>query len=314
MAKKRSKGSYRNLDFKTKEKDENQAELLEAEFVPDTQPVVLDQPEAKLNLDEIRKRTVQIKESINQNYTELCRNLWLIQKKQLFQNWGYPTFREYASKELDFKETKALYLASIWNSLSVNQDEVVFKEVMALGWSKGKELARVVTRENLSHWLEKAKHVSVDGLVKEVRTFLKKKVPDDPQEALNLEGEVKGTPVEQELKTVTFSFNYEDYLTVSQVYDHVKSEDPHVTLPGSLAIACREYMANCLQSGKEFALQMMGTYANRHGFEIVVIDKETQEIVSGAEVFNRILESAAKRVQESEKAEVKEAVEELDFL
>lgn len=262
----KKKKKFVGLDFKSKDKEE---------FVPDTQPVLVleaEKEEDKIDTTNIREKTLEIKDNINKYYTELCQNLWLIQKKQLFKGWGYPSFREYGSKELEFGGTKAIYLASIWNNLAVNQDKLVFDKVMELGWTKGKELARVVTRENLSEWVNKAKHLRVEALVKEIRTFIKKKMPDDPQDALDKEPDVKGTPVEDEKKTITLTFNYEDYLTISQAYENLKEEDPNCSLPQAIAMACRDYLASNVMDakGKDAAVSIIDRLASVHGLKVSV--------------------------------------------
>lgn len=288
---KRKKSKFTGLDFKKKEKEVEDVEVLEVsetpDLVPDTSPtfvVEAEQDGIVFDSVEIRKKTLEIKDNINKYYTELCQNLWLIQKKQLYKGWGYPSFREYGSKELEFGGTKAIYLASIWNNLAVNQDKKVFDKVMELGWSKGKELARVVTQETLGEWLDKARHMRVEALVKEIRTFIKKKVPDDTQQALLNEDEVKGTAMEEEKKTITLTFNYEDYLTVSQAFEHIKQEDPDATLPQSLAMCARDYLASNEMTalGKDAAVQIIARLAKIHSFKVLLQTETPAEDLSDA--------------------------------
>jgi hypothetical protein len=263
------KRKFRGLDFKAKKKKDE-----DKDFVPDTQPVMVLEAEQEIDTTGIREKTLAIKDNINKYYTELCENLWLIQKKQLFKSWGYPSFREYGSKELDFGGTKAIYLASIWNNLAVNQDKSVFDEVMELGWSKGKELARVVNKENIKEWVGKAKNMRVETLVKEIRTYIKKKVPDNTKDALDREADLVGSPVADESKTISLTFQHsDDYLTFCETVEKMKEEDPNISLSGVVVNACREFLGGGGMS-KERALQTIFTLAKSYGLEVTVTENK----------------------------------------
>lgn len=301
----KKKAKFKGLDFKKKKEVEVEVKDV-GDFVPDTSPVmVLDAEEETTQYDsvEIRKKTLEIKDNINKYYTELCENLWLIQKKQLFKGWGYKSFREYGSQELEFGGTKAIYLASIWNNLAVNQDKTVFDKVMELGWSKGKELARVVTKENLEEWVQKARPLRVEALVKEIRTFIRKQIPNDSAQALENEDSVRDTPVEEEKKTITLTFNYEDYLTISQAYEQIKQEEQNASLPQALAMCARDFLASndMTALGKDSALQIIARLASVHGLQVSIHQdaQAEQEAPKEAVTHTMLVEDAAEQFDES---------------
>lgn len=260
----------------------------EQEFVPDTQPIVLAQ-EQSVDSDQIRQRAIEIKDSIGKQYIELCSLLWTIQKKQLFMNWGYPSFKEWVLTELQFRQTKAMYLTSIWNK--VGHDQELFKKVMSVGWSKAKEIVRVIdpsNEESVNHWVDKATHMSADAICKEIRQEKRKKIPDDPSEAIKPENEeaVTGTLLAEELKTISLTFGYEDYLSAMTAVDSVRKEDAGMSITQALSAICREYLGsnpasddNSTEAHAKAAVQTFGRLCALYGWDFTLVDASTGELM-----------------------------------
>jgi len=261
------------------------------DFVPETQPVVVVENELAVNPGEVRARIKVLKEEIWKDYTELCKLLHTVQKKGLYEIWGYRTFREYASQELEFKATKAMYLAAIWQNLHEGQSPEVFEKVIKLGWSKAKELSRIVTKENVDEWVDKAKHLGVDALVKEVRKEISTRMPEEPREALDKEEENRGTPVENQPKSLTLQFDHEDYLTVMQATDQMQTDHPGTTIPRAVAMACREYLGSNVQGegGRAATLRLIEHLSGLHNLTVVVQDADTKDFLLGHENAQQIL-------------------------
>jgi hypothetical protein len=267
----------------------------EQDFVPDTAPVVAaKEEEADTDLDsgEIRERLLDIRNSMDKENTEMCKLLWTVKKKSLHESWNFQSFGDYVGKELQVKITKAKYMVQIWEHLWVRQDDkTVFEKVMTVGWTKAKELIHVVTKENVDFWVEKARNFNVEGLIKEVKAHLKSLIPDDPNEALSKSGQVEGTPAEDAMKSITFQFSYDDYLAVSQAIDKIKSSEVGISNSQAVALACKEFLGSNPQEGEraDFVLPIMRNYERLYPLNIVVIDKEAEEIIYGFEYLKDLV-------------------------
>ena len=71
----------------------------------------------------------------------------------------YESFGEYVFETFGFKERKARYLIEIYASLVTNM--IPYAKVKGLGWTKLKELARFLTKENVDEWVKKVEGLSV---------------------------------------------------------------------------------------------------------------------------------------------------------
>lgn len=259
------------------------------DFVPDTEPsLVLQDADLGLSPVEIRENIQKLKDAIDSDYFNLCRLLWEVNKKGYYNDWGYGTFKEYVASEVQFKVTKALYLVQIWQSLYVNSgDPEVFSKVIAVGWTKAKELSRVVTKENVDGWVEKAKHLTVDALVKEVKQTLKEKISDDPAEAIAADEENRGTPVEIQTKNVTYTFAYEDYQALCVAIEAVKKHNPGITNGAAISNIAREFTGSNPETddAKSYAVQLIARYESLYGLKVVVVDPETNAVLLGEDTL-----------------------------
>ena len=77
-----------------------------------------------------------------------------IHRERWYIGAGYPDFRSYVEARHGFKLRKALYLASIYES--VIDLGLTWQELRPVGWSKLKELVGVVDRDNAQAWLATA--------------------------------------------------------------------------------------------------------------------------------------------------------------
>lgn len=77
-----------------------------------------------------------------------------IHRERWYVGAGYPDFRSYVEARHGFKLRKALYLASIYES--VIDLGLTWQELRPVGWSKLKELVGIVDRDNAQAWLATA--------------------------------------------------------------------------------------------------------------------------------------------------------------
>lgn len=287
-------------------------EILEEEFVPDTEPVIaaVEDELSSLSADEIKSKLLDFKNNIESNYWQMCKYLYYIHKKRTYEIW-YPTFNDFVEKELSFQKTKARYLIQMWELLYVKQaDKTVFDKVMSVGWTKAKELMHVVTRESVDVWVEKARNISVEELKKEVKLFLNALMPkDDEKKVLDNVPNVEGTPAEEATRTLNVTFKYHDFVTLSEALDRIKTNFPSGMSNGeAIALMCGEYLATNPIEGQDtqkFLIDSVTKYESMADVQIVVMDNKNKEVLYGSDHLLEFIKST----KQSEEVEVQDATE-----
>jgi len=94
----------------------------------------------------------KLAEDIEANYFKLGGVLKLILSQQWYE--GFPSFDAFVLEKFGFQVRKAHYLISIYTNLVDKQ--IPWEKVSNLGWTKLKDLAPILTLENLDDWVKKA--------------------------------------------------------------------------------------------------------------------------------------------------------------
>ena len=131
---------------------------------------------------QIRQRARELAHDLEHGYLELAKLLYEVYDKSedgdptkppLYISWGYTSFADYVDNDLQFSLRKAQRLRFIWYTLTVklaNLDQKVKARLVALGWSKLRELVRVLTLDNAAEWLTKAENMSFIHLENSIRS------------------------------------------------------------------------------------------------------------------------------------------------
>lgn len=274
------------------------------DFVPDIQPINLqeiDDEMSKLTSDEVKAQIIECRENIENNYWQLCKCLFHVEKKRLYESWGYKTFNAFVEKELTYQKSKARYLVQIWKCLYIDQpDKTILERVLKVGWSKAKELIYVINSDNAENWIEKANHLSVEELKKEVKEYLAKLAPpkDNEKEVLANVDNVEGTTAEEMTRPMNFVFNYQDFVTVTQAVDRVKSElgGSSVSTSQAIALICADYLATNVVSetdgsaelNMDFVVDSIRKYEAMGGVQVVILDNEKEEVLYGEKHLEKL--------------------------
>lgn len=159
--------------------------------------------QAKAASLQIRVRARELAHDLEHGYLELAKILYDIYDRSedgdsknppLFVTWGYKTFAEYVDQELGFAIRKAQRLRLIWFKLTVELhglDSKVKKRLVALGWSKLRELVRVLTLKNATEWIDKAENMSFVQLEDAVRAYHDAEKLDKMQKAAKAQKKAK---------------------------------------------------------------------------------------------------------------------------
>lgn len=96
-------------------------------------------------------------DDIEGNYFKLGGVLRVINDNSWFE--GFESFDVFVYEKFGFQARKARYLIQIYTDLVTNQ--IPWEKVAGLGWTKLKDLAPVLTVENVDEWVEKAEKLTV---------------------------------------------------------------------------------------------------------------------------------------------------------
>ena len=131
----------------------------------------------------IRHRARVLAEQVETGYLELGEILYRIydapvdgdpKNGSVLAKWGYNNIGEFAEKELSLHYKKAQRLVRIFYRVEVELDGLgqnpeLKKRFIRLGWSKARELVRVLTKENMVEWIDRAETVNYTTLVEIIK-------------------------------------------------------------------------------------------------------------------------------------------------
>lgn len=131
----------------------------------------------------IRHRARVLAEQVETGYLELGEILYRIydapvdgdpKNGSVLAKWGYNNIGEFAEKELSLHYKKAQRLVRIFYRVEVElnglgQNPELKKRFIRLGWSKARELVRVLTTENMVEWIDRAETVNYTTLVEIIK-------------------------------------------------------------------------------------------------------------------------------------------------
>lgn len=100
---------------------------------------------------------VELAQDIDSNYFRLGGVLKVIKDNSWFE--GSESFDTYVAANFGFQVRKAKYLIEIYENLVTKQ--IDWSKVSKLGWTKLKELAKILTPENTDEWVAKAANLTV---------------------------------------------------------------------------------------------------------------------------------------------------------
>ena len=82
----------------------------------------------------------------------------------------YNSFREFVEKKHGIHYRKAVYWTDIYNKLA--EAKVPWDKVKYIGWTKLKEIAGVITTDNVDEWVKIAKENNTISLIETVKAHL----------------------------------------------------------------------------------------------------------------------------------------------
>ncbi len=120
--------------------------------------------------EEVRSIAKKIVLFVDVAYYQLGKILNYINAKELWKEWGYETFSEYAHLELGLKRRKAYYLMEIARKV----EEIGLEVERLAEWSKVKKILKIadINREKMEQLLEKSSEMTLSEIEKVVEEEL----------------------------------------------------------------------------------------------------------------------------------------------
>ena len=82
----------------------------------------------------------------------------------------YSSFRELIETEFDLEYRRAMYWVSTYNHLV--ESKIPFSKVAGIGWTKLKEIAKVIDEDNVDAWVKLAKEQPTATLIATVKNSI----------------------------------------------------------------------------------------------------------------------------------------------
>jgi hypothetical protein len=191
---------------------ETQAEGVEQEAEGEDLIVAVASEIEKMTENKAWKVLPQLLDSIDANYFRLGGYLARIQSEGWFMDKAYESFRAFVEAETGIEYRKAMYLIGIYNGLV--ESGVPWSKVGHLGWTKLKELASILTTDNMEEWVNLAENMTVLQLIAHIKEQ-KKASTQDASEV---------TEETQQITTLTFKMHADQKATVREGLAKCKSE------------------------------------------------------------------------------------------
>jgi hypothetical protein len=179
----------------------------------------------------------RLAENIEINYFKLGGVLHKINDNSWFE--GFASFDDFVQEKYGFQGRKARYLISIYDNLVTKQ--IPWEKVSHLGWTKLKDLATILTPENVDEWVAKAEKVTV----LELQALLKAGTP---------EGTEKTAKTTDDVVKMTFKFKPDQSDIVTQALAKAKGELHTEFDTVAMENICAGYVGGTSQVNKPFSL------------------------------------------------------------
>jgi hypothetical protein len=180
--------------------------------------------------DLLREEAVRAKDMIESGYMLLARCLYDIYHQDVYSTyWNYINFEDYIDKEIQIAYRKAMYLVEIYGKAKLlNMD---MDRLERMGWSKARELIRIVDESNVSEWMDRAENCTVKELNIQV-----KKEKDKTADKSSI---VEEAPI---ITTITFKLGMAEHAIIDDALQESKSLINSNDLALALANICQEWM------------------------------------------------------------------------
>jgi hypothetical protein len=271
--------------------------------------------------DKIRRRARTLIRTIDKGYMELGELLYTVHdtpingdpnQPSICVGWGYTGFADWAEKELGLHRRKAERLQRIWWELEVRLggkiSSGVKRRVVDLGWTKVREIVRVLSEANAEQWVEMAENLTHPELCDAIRQALIDQEKKEQAAAVGSEDEDDESGVYPNPPDDISRFKWKQFHLTPEQRENVNmalgraKELANSTKDGHcLDLICTDFLAtNDFRKADdpETRLRFLAKYERLMGRRIVVIDPETWVIEYGIDALQRVANARDRQDEE----------------
>jgi hypothetical protein len=174
----------------------------------------------------------QLLDYVDFSYFQLGGALTVIQEREWWVGEGQVNFRDFVEGYFGLHYRKAMYLIHIYKSLA--NSGVSWQAVVNVGWTKLKEMAAILTPENVGEWVQKAKTMTTLQLQEAVAAY---------KTQLGAGGVAVSDPVPSDITTITFRVHPDQKETIKQAIGRARKEMETEYDAVALEALCLNYLA-----------------------------------------------------------------------
>lgn len=167
-----------------------------------------------LSAEEALSAVPNLMNNADENYFRLGGVLSLIQTNKFFESEGFETFKLFVEQKLGIPYRKAMYWIQIYDSLV--ESGVSWNKVKDVGWTKLKDLASILTVDNVDEWVKRAESMTTLQLQEAIA---KAKAGILPSSGLTPEDDKPS-----EVTTFTVKVHALQKVTIREALDKAKTE------------------------------------------------------------------------------------------
>lgn len=282
---------------------------MQQHFVGNLKLKETDTPGSESWSTKVRRRARVLMKTLDTGYMEMAEILYTVyntrvnddpQQPPIYTAWGFESFADYAASELGLHKRKAERLRRIYFDLENLREEgldpKLRRRIIELGWSKVREVLRVVSVTNAEQWIDMAETLNYEELTFAVRQAL------EAREAARKEALERGEEVPEEapadpaglpedyksLKSMPFSVFPGQKETIDQALERASQITESVKKGHNLEMICTDFLATNdfrLGTDPERTLKYIAKFERLMGRKFVVVDPDTLAVEYGIGVL-----------------------------
>lgn len=276
---------------------------------------VVDSPGSEAWSTKIRRRAKSLVKSIDQGFMDLAEivyTVWATPTDGVRHNacvcvaWGYENYKVWAEHELGLHPRKTERLKAIWEHFNVTLAGEITphmqRKIVALGWTKVRELIRVIDKNNAEQWVEMAENLNHVELCAAIRQALKDQAKAEQAGAVGDldEGDEDWQGVEppediDRFKQLKFKLTPEQKANVEMALQRAKQLAESTKKGHCLDMICTDFLATndfLRPDDPETSLRYLAKFERLMGKRLVVVDPRTWSIEYGMDALAKAAEAA----------------------
>ncbi len=194
----------------------------------------------------VREQLEKCRNDLESNYIALCQLLHETYENAYYIKWGFESLKDYVEKELGFKYRKARYFISI--AESVKRCGLKWEDIQSIGWTSMRAIARVITPDDASMWIDRARNLTADQLNAQVSEFVTSGVTPE------------GTPT---IMSMQLRMNQDESVIIMDAIDRAKSLIDSESTVKALEHICYDFIQSSAEGPRKADLQTCLRYIEK---------------------------------------------------